>query len=241
MGSQKIKKRLFKIRALFWKVYSFFLLRYASFTTNHLKARIKSFSIDKLHIGCGHILVPGWLNISLEKDREYGRLIRMDNGAFFLNYNLLKSWPVEEDSVVHIAASHFIEHFDLNQGMNFTKECFRVLKKGGVIRLSCPDLEIYARNYVANNQKFFDHELIREWCCFKAAATPGEVFIAKAYDSGGSHKWFYDFASLKHILETAGFQDVVRRDRLTGTTPNLSIIEPDKRELETVYVEAIKR
>ena len=67
-----------------------------------------------------------------------------------------------------------------------------------------------------------------------------EIFIAKAYDSGGSHKWFYDFDSLKHILESAGFTQVKKCGRLEGAVPDLEMIEPLGRELETLYVEAVK-
>lgn len=219
--------------------YSAILLRYTRGNTKRLKKEARSLNIDRLHVGCGNILLPGWLNILFEKREEYGRIIHR-NGTLFLNYNLLKEWPFVESSVSYITGSHFIEHLDLNQGMRFTRECFRILKKGGVIRLSCPDLEVYATNYVKRNRAFFDNPLIREWCCFKNAVTFGEIFIAKAYDSGGSHKWFYDFESLKHILETAGFKNVKRVGRLEGQTPDLEKIEPDRRELETVYVEAVK-
>ena len=114
------------------------------------------------------------------------------------------------------------------------------MKPGAVIRLSCPDLEIYARNYVEGNRAFFENKLVKEWCAFSQARTPGEILAAKAYDSGGSHRWFYDFASLKHILELAGFRDVKKCGRLEGKVPGLKDIELPERELETVYVEAVK-
>lgn len=228
-----------KLKRFFWQAFSFILLRHTAFNRGVLEQNIRKAGIDRLHVGCGHIILPGWLNITLEQGEEYGRLTAK-NGAPYLNYNLLKPWPFAENSVGFIAASHFIEHFDLNRGMDFVKKCFGVLKPGGIIRLSCPNLEIYAKNYVERNRAFFDNPLIREWCCFKNAATPGEIFIAKAYDSGGAHKWFYDFESLRHILEAAGFRKIERKTRLEGQTPDLEKLEPDKRELETVYVEAIK-
>ena len=184
-------------------------------------------------------MLEGWLNILYEPRQEYGRIINR-NGKWLLNYNLLKPWPFEDASVSLIAGSHFIEHLDLNCGIAFLKESFRVMKPGGVIRLSCPDLGLYIKNYVGNNTAFYDHKLIREWCAFPQAETPGEILAAKAYDSGGSHRWFYDFESLKHILETAGFQNVRQCQRLEGDMPQLDVIELAERELETVYVEAKK-
>lgn len=154
---------------------------------------------------------------------------------------MTKPWPIYDSSIQFIAGSHFIEHLDLNKGIAIVKESYRVLKSGGTIRLSCPDLEIYAKNYIEGNKSFFENDLIKEWCAFSQAETYGEIFAAKAYDSGGSHKWFYDFYSLKHILELAGFEQVKKCERLEGKTPNLENIELPQRELETVYVEAIKK
>ena len=239
MVSNKWKKRIMKLKGFINEVTSILLLRYTKGNAQRLARRFQQLSVNRLHVGCGNILIKGWMNILYERREEYGR-IQNKNGALRLNYNLLKTWPMNDESIEYIAGSHFIEHLDLNAGMKFAAECFRVLKKGGVLRLSCPDLEIYARNYAENNEEFFKNDLIREWCCFKKAVTPGEIFVAKAYDSGGAHKWFYDFASLKHVLEEAGFTDCRKKGRLEGQVPDLQQIEPPQRNLETLYVEAVK-
>ena len=146
-----------KLKGLGSQIFSGVTLRYTSWNTRRLGRALKALKIDKLHVGCGDVLLKGWLNIKLEKREVYGRLKNID-GAYLLNYNLLKPWPLADGSVSLIAGSHFIEHLDLNHGIKFLNEAFRVMKKGGVIRLSCPDMELYARNYVARNTKFFEHE-----------------------------------------------------------------------------------
>ena len=239
MAANKWEKRALKLRGLGNQIKSVLLLRYTSFNRRRLEKDIRVRSVDRLHAGCGNVFLPGWLNITYEPREEYG-CVKETGGVVVLNYNLLKPWPVGKDSIRLIAASHFIEHLDLNEGIGFLKESFQVMKAGGIIRLSCPDLELYARNYVQGNKGFFENKLIREWCTFQQAQTPGEIFAAKAYDSGGSHKWFYDYASLKHILEVAGFQKVRRCSRLEGDMPDLGSIELAEREMETVYVEAVK-
>lgn len=239
MAGNKWEKRKAKIIGLFWQAYSHLLFRYTRWNAQRLRDEICKRGVDKLHVGCGLVLLDGWLNILYEPRQEYGKL-QGKNGKLLLNYNLLKKWPMDDGSISFIAGSHFIEHLDLNHGIQFLKESYRVLKPGGVIRLSCPDLEIYIRNYVANNTDFFNDKLIRQWCAFSQAETPGEILAAKAYDSGGAHKWFYDFDSLKHILGLAGFRDIKKCHRLEGKVPELDTLELAERELETVYVEAIK-
>jgi predicted SAM-dependent methyltransferase len=233
------KKRGMKIRGLVNQAFSGISLRYTPLHASFLKKDIQTANINKLHVGCGNVILDGWLNIFLDHREEYGRLIK-EGQAFKLNYNLLKPWPVDNQAIRFISGSHFIEHLDLNDGIKFLKEAYRVMQSGGIIRLSCPDLEIYARHYVNGNKEFFNHPLIREWCTFKNAQTPGEIFIAKAYDSGLSHRWFYDLDSLKHILELTGFKNIRRCQRLEGQMLELARLEPKERELETLYVEATK-
>lgn len=239
MASHKWQKRLMKIKGSLIFLFSYLSLRYTKWNTARLRDEIVHRGIRRLHVGCGLVLLKDWLNVLYEPRQEYGRIKELD-GRLRLNFNLLKTWPVNDNTIDFIAGSHFIEHLDLNAGIAFLKESFRVMKPGGVIRLSCPDLEIYAKNYVDRNMVFFDNALIREWCAFSRADTPGEILAAKAYDSGGSHKWFYDFDSLKHILSLAGFQEIRKCGRLEGKTPDLDAIELAQRELETVYVEAVK-
>ena len=161
MAINKWKKRWMKIKGWILRVYSYGLLRYTKGNTRRLQKEIRGRNIEKLHVGCGLVLLEGWLNVLYEPRQEYGR-VKEENGRALLNYNLLKQWPIEDNSIQFIAGSHFIEHLDLNQGIMFLKEGFRVMRPGGVIRLSCPDLGIYIKNYSENNTSFFDHELIRE-------------------------------------------------------------------------------
>ncbi len=238
--ANKMSKRLYKFQGFCSYLYSLVLLRYTAFNNNRLKAQVKHLNVDRLQIGCGNVIIDGWLNVLYERRQEYGALKQVKNG-WFLNYNLLGPWPVSDNSLSFVAGSHVIEHLDLNAGLQIVAQAYRALKNGGVIRLSCPDLETYAKHYVNKDAAFFNHPKIKEWCAYKSAQTFGQIFIAKAYDSGGAHKWFYDFESLANILQRAGFVDIKRVKRTEGKTPDLEILEPAGRELETVYIEAVKR
>jgi predicted SAM-dependent methyltransferase len=232
-------KRLIKVKGHLKLAAAILTLHHTPLHRKNLTKQIQKINIDRLHVGCGDILLKDWLNITFIRFDFYGILNKLQ-GSWLLNYDLRQPWPINDGSIQFIAGSHFIEHLDLNAGLKFAREAFRCLKKEGVIRLSCPDLELYARNYLERNQVFFDNPKIREWCAFKQAATCGEILVAKAYDSGGSHKWFYDFESLSHILRQAGFTNIIRCLRLSGKTPDLGILEPEARDLETVYIEAQK-
>lgn len=235
----KTKKRLAKIRGIFNLSLSFATLKYSKRNQKYLAKRISEIKLNKLHVGCGNILLDDWLNITFDPKEIYGVIENRAN-KHLLNINITKGFPCSSDSIDTIAAAHFIEHIDLNDCIKFCSEAFRVLRKGGVIRLSCPDLEIYARNYVNGNMGFYKNEEITRACTFKSATTPGQIFAAKAYDSGGAHKWFHDFSSLEKVLSESGFYKVKKCTRLQSTIPEVGKFELPGREIETLYVEAIK-
>ena len=68
----------------------------------------------------------------------------------------------------------------------------------------------------------------------------GGVLIAEACDDGGSYKRSYGFDPLEHFLILAGFKDIKRRKHPERQTPDFTILEPENRELDTVFVEAVK-
>ena len=235
----KWQKRIFKMRGFLNYISSLALLRYSSLNDTYLKKFFALNPVERLHVGCGLGVFKGWCNVLYERNQEYG-VPRKVNGAWRLNYNLLKPWPWPKNSVSFIAGAHFIEHLDLNHCIRFSQEAFKVLKPGGVIRLSCPDLETYARNYIDGNKSFYENKEIKRACVFKAAETPSQIFAAKAYDSGGAHKWFHDFSSLESVLRRSGYVNIRKCSRLEGKTPDLDLLELSEREIETVYVEAEK-
>jgi predicted SAM-dependent methyltransferase len=214
----------------------------------------------KLNIGSGFPGMLGWANITLTNNiltlmskfkifndpfpapiiLRYGGIKHYKN-AVYLHYDVRNGIPLPNKSASCIFSSHFIEHLTLDEGIAFFKEAYRVLKPGGIIRTSCPDLEKYSKNYILKNDAFFNNVLIREWCFYPQAKTAGEIFIAKAYDNRNAHKWFYDFESLKHLHSLAGFSEISQKKLHQSSIPEIKTLEPARRALETVYVEAVKQ
>ena len=92
-----------------------------------------------VNCGCGNKYVksPEWVNIDFNAANNDVR-----------TYNILKGLPFEDNSVDAIFSSCMLEHFTLEQALAHCKECHRVLKKGGIIRIVVPDLEDVCREYL---------------------------------------------------------------------------------------------
>ncbi|GGO73869.1 methyltransferase domain-containing protein [Bowmanella pacifica] len=120
--------------------------------TEPVKLAIKSNSYDKvnLNVGSGGVLLPGFQNLDLESEWYGG------GKGEFVAYDMRKDKiPFEDDTVDNIYCSHVIEHVKDCTALFFFKEAYRVLKKNGVLRISCPDAAFLCRVSSFDNQYWF--------------------------------------------------------------------------------------
>lgn len=64
-----------------------------------------------------------------------------------LRIDVRKGLPYKDNSVDFIYSEHFIEHLSADEAKSFFKECYRVLKPGGVIRTATIDLQYMLERY----------------------------------------------------------------------------------------------
>jgi predicted SAM-dependent methyltransferase len=96
------------------------------------------FSTRKLlNLGCGARYHPEWVNVDFTS-----------TGPDVIACNLNAGLPFDKDSFDVVYHSHLLEHFPKRHALTFMKECSRVLKPGGIVRVVVPDLEQLARIYL---------------------------------------------------------------------------------------------
>src|ERR1035437_720851 len=94
-------------------------------------------TIQLLNLGCGKRFHPDWINIDF-----------VSSSKDVIACNLLKGIPYESNTFAVVYHSHVLEHFPKNEVNNFIAECFRVLKKDGIIRIAVPDFEALVKEYL---------------------------------------------------------------------------------------------
>jgi predicted SAM-dependent methyltransferase len=200
-----------------------------------VKRYLESTDTPRLHIGCGGRHVAGWLNV----DKFAG------NADTYLNATTV--FPFADNSFDKIFTEHTIEHLPIEKIRLFLSEIFRVLKPGGVLRVTCPDLELYARNYVAGDQAFFDKVLEGvEWKRRKdpeamwVVRTRGGAFMSNAVRNFHKHRWMYDYDTLSSCLKEVGFTETVKQTFGTSIDPDLAAMDNRERSFETLYIDARK-
>jgi predicted SAM-dependent methyltransferase len=116
-----------------------------------------------LHIGCGPNLRSGlWLNTDIKElygaegeQTARGRLARIDGEIYYLEHDATTGFDCEAGVFDYIYSEHFIEHISLQDALCWLKECYRLLRPGGLIRLSTPNLETYMKAYMSGGGYFF--------------------------------------------------------------------------------------
>jgi predicted SAM-dependent methyltransferase len=175
------------------KIYHYFLKVY------HIISPINKIFINRwshyeyLELGCGSTKRVGWLSV----DYRFGSDI---------TYDITKDLPFKDGQFEKIYIEHVLEHFEFNEVKLVLRNIFRVLKPGGSLIISVPDLQIFVSEYI---NKVHGSSLMT----FKPAifsSYPADILNYIFYMSG-EHKMMFDFDSLKFHLESAGFIDVMKR------------------------------
>jgi len=90
-----------------------------------------------LNLGCGGRFHRDWENVDFSSNASVVRV-----------YDLRKGIPFPDVSFDVVYHSHLLEHFSKNAGAGFLRECYRVLKPGGIVRIAVPDLQRIAALYL---------------------------------------------------------------------------------------------
>jgi predicted SAM-dependent methyltransferase len=172
----------------------------------------------KINFGCGSVIKRDWINIDLCKGVD-------------LTLDLRKRLPFLDNSCVIVYSEHFFEHLNYpDSAMLFLKECYRVLKPGGIFSVGVPDTEWPLRAYAGlDNANYFKYAKER----WHPQCTTKMEHINYHFRQNGQHLFAYDFETLKYILEKCGFRNVKRRNFDSS-------LDRKYRELGTLYVNAIK-
>ena len=161
---------------------------------------------------------------------------------FFLLHDMRNGIPAETSALDIIYHSHFIEHLSNYECIPFLTECFRCLKKGGIMRFAVPDFELWCRKYIAKDPAFFDwykNTYLGE--AWDNHNTDAMVFSGMLFNWG--HKMAYDFETLALRLADVGFFDIKRMKwGESQIVPSLSTLESSysDRKIESLVIECQK-
>jgi len=156
--------------------------------------------MKKVQFGSGLNILEGWENTDFPK------------------VDVTKPLPYQNSSVDRIFHEHMLEHIDEVDGFKFLKECYRILKPGGVMRIVVPSIDgiIYAyqnwdslstelKNKYRNRTHWINSVTYGE-----AVGYSGKMFTnnwsIKGFKNGSEwHRYLYDSEDLSNKLLMIGF------------------------------------
>lgn len=134
-----------------------------------------------LNLGCGPERLPDCVNVDLYFPAD----LRLD---------LTRPLPLPDASVDAIISQHFIEHIPRAAGECLIAECARVLRPGGWLRISTPDLAWMVQRYLEDVE----------------AGSDGAADAFNERMRAHDHLHIYDLESLAALCARAGLTDIHR-------------------------------
>lgn len=201
-----------------------------------VKKYFKSHQIRKLQIGTGPFVLEGWFNTDLNPTEEIAFL------------DAQKPFPFDDCTFDYVFSEHLIEHIEYVENLDMLRECFRILRPGGKIRIATPDIGFLIALYNPEKTELQEREIHRAVDTYMShIGIYQDVFVINNFFRGHGHKFIYDFKSLQGVMSRAGFVDITRRGVGESDDKNLGGIDSHGKDigdelnrLQTFVVEGVK-
>jgi len=179
-----------------WKDFHFIITRVLTKPNYYRYKLLNKFRRRKtaqlyLNIGCGPRKIKRFVNI------DYNLFYRPD-----MWLNVCNGLPFHDGTVDGIYCSEILEHLYTDERDSLLKECYRLLKVGGGIRVIVPNLGNAIQSYVRENVEWFKEKP------YSYRTIGGRLSNFLFMD--GQHRDCFDYNYLCEVLEKAGFTNVVQ-------------------------------
>lgn len=187
----------------------------------------------KLKVNVGSHMVAshyGWLNTDIEDLANW-------MGAYgyrFQRMDVRQGLPFHTGTVDRIRHSHFLEHLTFAEGLSFLRECRRVIRTDGVMRIAVPDAELLISLFKGEGLSDFDE--VNNGCA--SVASQAMKLHSLLWEG---HKAIYDGLTLEYMLREAGFVPHKAEFNRTGCEKIKSVLKecPDTLPCLSLYMDAI--
>lgn len=230
---------MWSIRALWGDTPSTVNERYYKPRTKHIiENYIRQVTVKKLHIGAQSNVLEGWLNVDLYTP--------LNSSVAFMDASM--DFPLEDQTFEYVFSEHMIEHIQLHEADRMLKECYRVLKPGGKIRIATPGLDkLFKLDLTSLEGKQYFDEMVRPAYALHKIDIPLEQsFLINYITYNFGHRFIYSTESLTYLLKRNNFDIIGIYEPHRSDDPSFIGIEGHAArshflcDLETINIEASK-
>ena len=184
-----------------------------------------------VHIGSGHDIRRGWINI------DQGIITRIGpNHTIAIGWDLTTGIPVDDAAADAIYSSHFLEHLEHGAALALLRECLRILRPGGKFRASLPDARKTIRAYLSGDTEYwkrYDALVADDGLPPPETRSPIDYLYREGV--AWQHKALYDPDKIGRLLAFVGFEDFSEVEFDPAWDPGTEV-----RRAASFYVEARK-
>lgn len=157
-------------------------------------------SAIRLNIGSGEWLIGGYVNIDADPAQPVDLVATVP------------PIPYSDESVDEVWSCHFLEHLDQPTGAEFLRECYRVLKPGGLLGVVVPDTRAIAAAYLEGRLAVEEPNSGGRLRWMRDLDDVCALFLFSTVQPS-HHQWAYDLSTLTRALDRAGFPTMREIDR----------------------------
>jgi predicted SAM-dependent methyltransferase len=180
-----------------------------------------------VNVACGPQVLDAFVNLDL-----------LPAAPDVIAWDCRRRLPLADASATGIRAEQFIEHLETREELPaFLQDCWRALEPGGVLRVIVPDAERYLHAYCRSDLSGFRDLQVPD--PFPADLPTRMDVINHVFHQWHEHRWAYDFETLTHRLNRAGFARVERSSYGVSRCPPLAA-DRDVHAPYSLYVEAVR-
>ena len=185
---------------------------------------IKSSGRVLINLGCGETFHKDWINADFYRLQNY--IFRRHLRPNWM-LDLSKPLKCKSNFVDAIFMEHTNEHLLYSENYNLIREIYRILKKGGVLRICVPDLDKYLN---------WEVEKINYEKMARFSSLPEAI---SSLTQNHLHKSVWNSKLLTELLKEFDFQHVYSSKFNSSKFEYLNI-DDISHEWESLYIEAIK-
>lgn len=172
-----------------------------------------------LHIGSGGEPKQGWINVDLAGD------------PVEVAWNLKRGLPFPDGIADAIFSEHLLEHIPLAGVAQTVRECLRVLRPGGILRIGVPDAGAILDSYGDGGKGFIERT---------RPGRPTPMIAVQELFYWYGHCTMYDEETLTWLLRAAGFTSTISRREPGESALPVDAPDTERRWAETLYVETVR-
>jgi predicted SAM-dependent methyltransferase len=148
----------------------------------------------------------GWINVDVHDLAGYAQ----SQGYKYLRHDVRNGLPYDTGTVSALNCQHMLEHLTYKEGLSFLRECRRVLKPDGVMRVAVPDMQLLSNLYCESSMERIEIPgivCLADLDEIRGDASPDDTDALRFWKLlHDGHQAAYDEGTLADAAYSAGFK-----------------------------------